>query len=298
VEQNQSQDSESSHIPWHPAFVEALQLELEAYKDCLEFFPEYQLTAEPLRIDCVVIKKAKDVVIKKNIAAIFREGNLLEYKSPDDYVSVADFYKVYGYACLYASFENIPITSLTISFVESHYPEKLLGHLKDVRGYTVEETGAGIYTVGGDILPIQVIDSRHLSEDENLWLKSLSNRLDLSAFMRISAGIAREGKAARITAYINAIVQANTRIIQEAIQMNSTLTIEKVLEDAGWIARWEARGEAKGEAIGEARGEARGKERMALDIARNMLNLGFPFETIVSVTQLDPEKVRALYQQQ
>jgi len=66
VEQNQSQDSEtkdseSSHISWHPAFVEALQMELEAYEDALEFYPEYQLTSEPLRIDCVIIKKTKDV---------------------------------------------------------------------------------------------------------------------------------------------------------------------------------------------------------------------------------------------
>jgi hypothetical protein len=94
VKDNNQDDS--SHIVWHPAFIEALQLELEAYQHILQFFPGYQLTAEPLRIDCVVIKKPKDVVITKNIGAIFREHNLLEYKSPDDYVSVTDFYKVYG----------------------------------------------------------------------------------------------------------------------------------------------------------------------------------------------------------
>ena len=145
------QKSGTSHIPWHPAFVEALQLELEEYRDSLEFFPEYQLTTEPMRIDCVVIKKAKDVVIEKNFAAIFRDVNLLEFKSPDDYVSIADFYKVYAYACLYVSLEKIPITSLSISFVESHYPKKLLRHLRNIRGYAVEETASGIYTVKGDI---------------------------------------------------------------------------------------------------------------------------------------------------
>jgi len=85
--------------------------------------------------------------IKKNIAAIFRKWNLLEYKSPDDYVSVTDFYKVYGYACLYASLEKVPITDLTITFIESRYPEKLLDHLKNVRRYTVEETGHEIYNI-------------------------------------------------------------------------------------------------------------------------------------------------------
>ena len=101
MEENRHQDSESSTISWHPAFVEALQMELDAYKDILEFYPEYPLTSEPLRIDCVIIKKTKTVTINKNIAAIFRTWNLLEYKSPDDYVSVADFYKVYGADTLY-----------------------------------------------------------------------------------------------------------------------------------------------------------------------------------------------------
>jgi len=90
-----------------PAFVEAIQLELGVYGDSLEFCPEYPLTSEPLKIDCVVVKKAKELVIEKNIAIMFRDVNLLEYKSPSGYVSVADFYKVYGYACLYASFEAI-----------------------------------------------------------------------------------------------------------------------------------------------------------------------------------------------
>ena len=157
---------DDQNIPWHPAFIEALQMELWDYQDALEFHPEYPLTSEPLRIDCVVVKKAKDVVIRKNIAVIFREWNLLEYKSPDDYVSVADFYKVYGYACLYASFQQVPITSLTLSFVESRYPEKLLDHLRDERNYSVAETGPGIYNISGDILPIQIIDSRKLSVDE------------------------------------------------------------------------------------------------------------------------------------
>jgi len=36
---------------WHPAFIEALQAELEEYKDILEFYPEFPLTLEPLKID-------------------------------------------------------------------------------------------------------------------------------------------------------------------------------------------------------------------------------------------------------
>jgi len=65
--------------------------------------------------------------------------------------------------------------------------------------------------------------------------------------------------------------------------MGNVLTIEKVFEGAGWIAKWEARGRAEGE------------ERKALAIVGNLVNLGLSVETVVSATQLDPEKVKALY---
>jgi hypothetical protein len=194
-------EHDEERIHWHPAFVEALQMELQEYQDVLEFHPEYQLTSEPLRIDCVVIKKAKDVVIKKNIAVIFREWNLLEYKNPDKHLSIADFYKVYAYACLYVSYKGIPVMSLTVSFIVSRYPRKLFRHLKNDRHYTVAETSPGIYTISGDILPIQIINSSRLSAEENLWLKNLRRKLRYTAITRIGKEIDRQGKAAHIAAY-------------------------------------------------------------------------------------------------
>lgn len=281
---------EHTPVPWHPAFIEALKLELDSYMDSLEFLPEYQLTTEPLRIDCIVIKKIKNVVIKKNIAAIFRETNIIEYKSPDDYLSVFDFYKVYGYACLYASLEKVPITNLTVSFVESRHPRELLVHLRKTRGYKVEETRIGVYTVKGDILPIQIIDSKKLSAEENLWLKGLSKNLNPSDYLRVNAEIYRRGNTARVHAYLYAITQANVSAIEEAILMsNDKLTLDQVFERTGLAAIWEARG--------EARAEARAKENAVLDIAQNMVNQGYPIDAIVSLTKLEPEKVKTLFAQ-
>ena len=283
MEQKNSAAGPPSRLSWHPAFVEALQMELREYRDTLEFHPEHPLTAEALRIDCIVIKKVKDAVIKKNIAVIFREWNLIEYKSPGDYVSVADFYKVYGYACLYTSFKRVPITSLTVTFVESRYPKKLLKHLCDKRGYSVAENCPGIYTVSGDILPIQIIDSRQLPADENLWLKSLSDRLDTSAFSRISSEIYRQGKAARIAAYSDVITRANAETMKEVIQMGKrSKTLEQVLEEAGWLARW------------EARGEEIGQRKKGIEIARNALSKGLSIEMIHDITGLPAEVITQL----
>jgi predicted transposase YdaD len=140
-----------------------------------------------------------------------------------------------------------------------------------------------MYTVRGDILPIQVIDSRQLSAEENLWLKSLSDELDVTAGQRITAEIERQGKAARIKAYLSAIVQANAETIREVAKMsNSALTLEQVFEEVGWTAKWEAKGRVQGE------------ERKSIRFAKNLLADGFSIEKTAKLAELDIEKVRAL----
>ncbi len=44
-------------------------------------------------------------------------------------------------------------------------------------------------------------------------------------------------------------------------------------------------------------GREEGREEESFSIAQNLVKLGLPIETIISATQLDPEKVKALYQQ-
>jgi len=170
-----------------------------------------------------------------------------------------------------------------LSFIESHYPHKLLNHLKNERNYSVAETGPGIYTVSGDILPIQIIDNRRLSAEENLWLKNLSKELGYRAITQVGKEINRQGKAARLAAYWNAILHANPAAIQEVIEMKRISRLDKVFIETGWAAEW------------EAEGEARGEQRAAFGIAQNLVKLGLPIETVISATQLDPEKVKTLY---
>ena len=157
--------------PWHPAFVDAIRMELFDYRDSLEFKYEHPLNTEPLRIDLLIIKKKKNIIIDKNIARIFRADNILEYKSPGDYLAVKDFLKVYAYANLYAAITpGVDFSDITLTFVENRHPRKLLKYLTGTRGYKAEETSPGIYLVTGDYVPIQIIESGKLPEQENLWL--------------------------------------------------------------------------------------------------------------------------------
>jgi hypothetical protein len=276
--------TDDTRIPWHPAFYEAIQLELEPYKDTLRFEFEHQLTAEPLKMDILIIKKEKDVVIDKNIASIFRKDNIVEYKSPEDYIAVEDFYKVYGYACLYASFNKVAVTDLTITFVETKHPRDLIQHLKETRGYRVEERWDGIYLVSGDSIPIQIIETKKLSAGENIWLKELSNDLDAEGIHKILTESSQKGKAAHIKAYLQAILQANSSKIQEALGMSEmAMTLDQVLEETGLTVKWEARG--------VARGEARGERNKALEIIKRALGKGMTVDDIADLTGYDSAEI-------
>ena len=133
---------EKEVLQWHPAFYAGLQIEFEEEKDNLIFENEHQLGTKPKEIDVLIIKKEKDVPIKKNIGRIFRKHNIVEYKSPTDYLSIDDFYKVYAYACFYkadtAKQNSIPSSEITITFVCKRYPGKLINHLKKVWKYQME----------------------------------------------------------------------------------------------------------------------------------------------------------------
>jgi hypothetical protein len=274
---------EEEGIPWHTAFFEAIQMELDEYSQDLQFISEFQLNTQPLKIDVVIIKKSRDIAIEKNIASIFRKENIAEYKSPEDYVSVDDFYKVYGYACLYSSLNKVDIKDLTLTFVESRYPREVLAHLQEIRGYTVEEKWPGIYIIKGDILPIQIIDNRKLSEEENIWLRDLDNRLKPPEIRQITTEIQKLGKdkAARIQAYLDVIARANIEALEEVIRMSDTaLIFEKVFEEVGWIAKWEARGEARGIAAGEEKGRQEEKKNII-----NLLKSGKSAEEIIQLME-------------
>ena len=89
------------NIQWHPAFIAAIELEFKEYNQYLEYKNEHELTQKPLKIDLVVIKKLRDIVIEKRIGRILKKYNIFEYKSPTDYLSIEDYYKVKSYAYLY-----------------------------------------------------------------------------------------------------------------------------------------------------------------------------------------------------
>ncbi len=166
---------------WHPAFYAGIQIELKDYAKDLVFENEHMLSNKPMQIDVLIIKKNTKEKIQKNIGQIFQKYNIIEYKSPTDYLSIDDFYKVYGYTCFYKADTGganaIKTEELTIAFVCSHYPQKLIKHLREERKKKIKEQENGIYYIQDDLFLIQLIIVTQLSEEQNLWLRSLTNCL-------------------------------------------------------------------------------------------------------------------------
>jgi len=275
--------ADNHKLHWHPAFLEAVQEELRDYKDVLEFKEEYQLNAAPLRIDLLIIKKPRELIIDKKIARIFRSDNILEYKSPTDNLSVRDFWKVYSYANLYASITpGVDLSDLTLTFIGSRHPRKLLHYLTRIRDYTVEEISPGIYGVSGDYLPIQIIESKNLPDDENFWLKALSNDLEARRLSVILKEREKRGPEASLDAYIDIILRANEKLISEVNNMKWQETLYELIEKNGMLPKMQE--------IAIEQGIVQGQER----IARNLLDMGMPIEDIARASELPVEKIRSL----
>ena len=164
-------------LQWHSGFSAALRVELEDELDELCIEDEHMLSKKPMQIDVLVVKKKGEQPIRKNIGRIFRKHNIIEYKSPEDYLSINDFYKVYGYTCFYQSetkrVKDIPPEEITMTFICNHYPQKLLEHLKKFKGIEVEKQEAGLYYLLGDSFPIQLVIVKELSKEENYWLQNV-----------------------------------------------------------------------------------------------------------------------------
>lgn len=170
-----------SRVNWHEAASCAFQIELKDYSDFLEYLTEYILGKNSYRIDLLIIKKLTNKIIPKNIARIFKTFNLLEIKGIGSSVSINSYYKTIGYAGLLINQMGIPnqYSSLDISLtlLSYHYPRKLMKHLKDERKLTIAKASPGVYYINKETFTIQIIVTKELSPEDNLYLRCLTNKL-------------------------------------------------------------------------------------------------------------------------
>lgn len=241
---------ENGKIQWHPAFDAALQIELAEDADNLTFEPEHLLSKKPMQMDELVIKKNTKKRIHKKLGHIFLGHNIIEYKAPDDYLSLNDFYKTYGYACFYQSdtktVKEIDPADITITFVCNHYPRKMLKHICDFKGISVKKYAKGIYHLTGDSFPMQLAITHELSHKEYYWLHHLRNDLKAGSEIEDLAKHYGPNKNSNLyQAVMNVIIRGNRKEMEEERDMCEALyeLFEDELKER--VAEGETRGITK-----------------------------------------------------
>ena len=211
---------ESGRTRFHYGFYAAMELEYDMANISLNYEHEVELGKDPIRLDFLIIKKDPDIITDDPIGEFFKQVNIFEYKSPEDGLSISDFYKVQAYALLYKVFDRkadeFPIENITITIVRHSYPRNMIKTLKQ-SGFSIEKVHPGIYRFYGKlIIPVQLVVSSQLPSGEYDGLKLLAKGITVDDVIKYAE---------------KAVATKNERIIENAgTVIDICLSVNKNLE--------------------------------------------------------------------
>ena len=120
---------------------------------------------------------------------------------------------------------------------------------------TVNERHPGIFVITGAIIPIQIIDIRKLSDEENLWLRNLNRNLTEKNLLWAHGMNQKHGLRLDMNAWMQAVFVANHKAIEEIISKegNRMLTAEfcETIEKIGLGETWRKKGKLEGRREGK-----------------------------------------------
>ena len=275
---------ETGRTRFHYGFYAAMENEYDLLNIPLTYEQEVELGKDPVRIDFLVIKKDSDIVLDDPIGEFFKQVNIFEYKSPEDGLSIDDFYKVQAYGLFYKGFghkvNELPIGNITLTIVRHTYPRDMLKMLRD-SGIVVIETYPGNYRFEGKLsIPVQLVVSSQppLGEYEGLRLLAKGATVeDIKAYAEKAIAIdnARIKENAGIVIDVCLSVNPN---IEEATKMYEA--VKKVFKDAFAKERQE--------------GLQEGTERANERVVTNMLKKNFSLSLIEEISQLSEDAIRSI----
>ena len=209
---------ESGRIEYHYGFYGAVHAEYEPTHIQMEYLQEHELGKEPVRMDMLVIKR-DTAALTDPIGSFFRTHNVLEYKSPEDGLTVDDFYKAQGYALIYKGLGErvnaIPLSELTVSVFRHTAPRKLFPAL-EAGGLKVREASPGIYRFEGPLsVPAQVVAISELPRGSYAPFKALARGASREDILRLFS-LAEIG-GVRMADYVRAVLNVSFVINRETI---------------------------------------------------------------------------------
>lgn len=271
---------ESGRTRFHYGFYAAMEVEYDLKKIPLTYKQEVQLGKDPIRLDFLVIKKKPNIVLDDPIGEFFKQVNIFEYKSPEDGLSIDDFYKVQGYGLIYKGFgrkvNELPIENITLTIVRHTYPQNMIKMLED-SGIVVRETYSGIYRFEGNLsIPVQLVISSQLPTGEYEGLRLLAHGVTLAEI---------KNYAKKAIASNNERIKENAgTVIDVCFAVNKNLEEDTELYEAVKEVFKDAFAKERQEGINEE------KERVVAD----MLKKSLPLQLIEEISKLSEDVIRRI----
>lgn len=294
----------TAKVQWHPGFVGAAKLEFSSQREELVFESEHNLNTKPLSIDLLIIKKGPDVVINNQIGRLFKEYNIVEYKSPEDQLNIDTFCKVSSYAGLYKSYgdtvDAIKLEDVTVTMVRQTRPQKLFQYFKH-HGIALSNPYPGIYYVEDMVIfPTQIIVTREMDGNLHPWLNALSGNLG-EKDMRAILSRARQCKEAWEKEAADSVLQvclgANKELAAKMKKEDEDMcqALRELMEPELLESRLE------GERQGEKKGRKTAERKGILVMAKTLKDLGHSEEeirrSIMTNYRLSPKELSVLLKQ-
>ena len=280
---------------------------------------EYALSTKPLLIDLLIIKKAQEVRIENEIGRKFRSHNIIEYKSPNDRLSIENYLKTIGYAHLYFSIVNtnkkkdeaIKSFDITVTIVRVRKPKKLFRMLREVYGLPVTKRANGIYEVKDTFLGcVQIVVTKELDPKEHIWLTSLDDGLKEDE-VRMLVEEAGKLSAPDDREYADSILQLamekNKDIFEKVKGCEDMcqafwelyapeIEAERRASEVCGEKRGIEIGEKRGIEIGEKNGEKRGERRTLISQIIKKIQRGKDILSIADAVEEPVEMIRPIYE--
>ena len=266
---------ESGRTRFHYGFYAAMEVEYDLKKIPLTYEQEVELGKDPIRLDFLIIKKEPNVILHDPIGEFFKQINIFEYKSPEDGLSIDDFYKVQGYGLIYKGFgrkvNELPVENITLTIVRHTHPRDMIKMLED-SGILVRETYPGIYRFEGNLsIPVQLVISSQLPLGEYDGLRLIAKGATIEDI---------KNYAERAIASDNERIKENARtVIDVCLDANKNLVEVKEMYEAVREVFKDAFAKERQNGINEE------KERVAVDMIRK----NYPLDAIKDISKLSED---------
>ena len=207
-------EEEAGRVEYHYGFYGAVHVEYEPSGVDMEYLQEHELGDKPVRLDMLLLKK-ESVPLVDPIGSFFRIHNVLDYKSPEDGLTIDDFYKAQGYALIYKSLGKtvnaIPLHELTVSIFRHAFPREMLKMLEE-SGLKVKETYPGIYKIIGSLnVPTQVIVTNRLPKGEYEAFKALTENADKDDILKL-LGMIENTSDPKMAEYVSEVLHVSIAV--------------------------------------------------------------------------------------